>query len=66
MRGIVKKFVPEKGYGFIETKETEKDVFFHYSQLAGYGYKTVCEGQPVEFTLDHNERGNIATHIVKL
>lgn len=66
MKGTVKKFIPEKGYGFIETEDMTRDIFFHYSEIVGEGYKTVCEGQPVEFSLDENERGKYAKHIVKL
>lgn len=66
MKGKVKKFIAEKGYGFIEAENEEQDIFFHYSQIVGQGYKTVCEGQPVKFSLDENERGKYAKHIVKL
>lgn len=66
MRGTVKKFVPAKGYGFIQAKEEENDIFFHYSQIVGQGYKTVCEGQAVEFVLGENEKGKYAKHVVKV
>ena len=50
MRGRVKWFNNEKGYGFIEYKENE-DIFVHYSAIKQDGYKTLSEGQIVEFTL---------------
>lgn len=66
MKGKVKKFSDQKGYGFIETEGEEKDIFFHYSQIVGQGFRTVREGQTVEFQLGENERGKYAKHIVKL
>lgn len=66
MKGKVKKFLADKGYGFIEAKEEKQDIFFHYSEIVGQGYKTVCEGQEVEFNLNENERGKYAKHVVKL
>ena len=66
MKGKVKKFDTMKGYGFIQSEDYPKDIFFHYSQIKGEGYKTVAEGQAVEFTLDENERGKYAKGIIKL
>ncbi len=65
MRGIVKMFNKEKGYGFI-TKEDGKDVFFHYSELVMDGYKTIDDGAEVEFEEVSTERGLQARQIVKL
>lgn len=66
MRGKVKKFLDHKGYGFIEVDKEDEDVFFHYSEIVGYGYKTVAEGQEVEFNMEENEHGKYARHIIKL
>ena len=56
MIGKVKWFNNEKGYGFIEYKEDE-DIFVHYSTINYDGYKTLVEGQYVEFTLLETSKG---------
>ena len=56
MIGKVKWFNNEKGYGFIEYKENE-DIFVHYSTINYDGYKTLTEGQYVEFTLLETSKG---------
>lgn len=56
MRGRVKWFNNEKGYGFIEYKENE-DIFVHYSAIKQEGYKTLTEGQLVEFKLLETTKG---------
>ncbi len=56
MIGRVKWFNNEKGYGFIEYKENE-DIFVHYSTINYDGYKTLVEGQYVEFTLLETSKG---------
>lgn len=56
MRGRVKWFNNEKGYGFIEYKENE-DIFVHYSAIKQEGYKTLSEGQLVEFKLLETTKG---------
>ena len=65
MQGKVKKFNKEKGYEFIKL-EDDRDVFFHYSQLVMEGFKTIEEGEVVEFELVEGERGAQAHNIVKL
>ena len=65
MQGKVKKFNKEKGFGFI-TLEDGKDVFFHYSQLLMEGFKTVDEGEDVEFEIVETDRGPQAHNVVKL
>lgn len=65
MVGKVKRFNQTKGFGFIETEENG-DVFFHFSQLAMEGFKTIDEGADVEFELVEGERGYQAHNIVKL
>ena len=65
MRGNVKWFNNEKGYGFIENKDGE-DIFVHYSAIKQDGYKTLSEGQLVEFKLIETEKGLQAVNVVSL
>lgn len=62
MKGQVKNFNKEKGYGFI-TGENGKDYFFHYSSLNVEGFKTASVGQKVEFDEEEGERGLRAINI---
>ncbi len=61
--GTVKWFNASKGYGFIEQAEGE-DVFVHYSALQSEGYRTLDEGQRVEFTIERGPKGLQATNVV--
>lgn len=63
--GKVKWFNNGKGYGFIETEEG-KDVFVHFSAVQGEGYKTLNEGQSVEFEVSDGEKGPQANNVVVL
>lgn len=65
MQGKVKWFNSEKGFGFIDRGEG-KDVFVHYSQIEQDGYKSLNEGQLVEFDLFQSDRGLQAKHVVKI
>ena len=65
VQGRVKWFNAEKGFGFIDRGEG-KDVFVHYSQIVQNGYKTLNEGELVEFELYQSERGMQAKHVVKI
>ena len=65
MRGKVKWFNNEKGYGFIEYKENE-DIFVHYSAINHDGYKTLAEGQYVEFDLVETDKGLQAKNVVEI
>lgn len=65
MNGKVKWFNAEKGYGFI-TDETGNDVFVHYSAIQGDGFKTLEEGQDVQFDVTSGDRGPQATNVVKM
>ena len=65
MKGTVKMFNKEKGYGFIKA-EDGKDVFFHYSALEMDGYKTAAEGDKVEFEEEQSDRGLRANHVKKV
>jgi CspA family cold shock protein len=65
LRGRVKWFNAQKGYGFIE-REGEDDVFVHYSAIQQEGYKTLEEGEEVEFDLVQGDRGPQAANVVRL
>ncbi|MCR8659738.1 cold-shock protein [Paenibacillus endoradicis] len=64
-QGTVKWFNAEKGYGFIEV-EGGNDVFVHFSAITGDGFKTLEEGQQVEFNVVDGNRGPQAENVVKL
>jgi len=64
-KGIVKWFSNQKGYGFI-TPESGKDVFVHHSEIQGDGYKTLEEGQAVEFEITDGPKGEQAKNVVKV
>lgn len=64
MVGIVKWFDSKKGYGFIST-EGGDDVFVHFSAIQGEGYKTLDEGQQVEFEIENGAKGPQASNVVK-
>ncbi len=63
--GTVKWFNNSKGFGFIQ-QETGPDVFAHHSAIVGSGFKSLQEGQKVEFTLIEGDKGLQARDIVKL
>ncbi len=65
MIGKVKWFNADKGFGFIETEEG-KDVFVHFSSILSDGFKTLDEGQSVEFDIVQGNRGPQASNVVKL
>ncbi len=62
--GRVKWFNNAKGYGFIE-KEDGGDVFVHYSAIQGEGYKTLTDGERVEFEISQGEKGPQAINVLK-
>ena len=65
MQGTVKWFNAQKGYGFLSTAEG-KDVFVHFSAIENEeGYKTLTEGQEVEFDAVDGEKGPQAAHVIK-
>ncbi len=64
-KGTVKWFNNQKGYGFI-TPENGNDVFVHHSAIQGDGYKSLEEGQQVEFQIEKGPKGEQATNVVKL
>jgi CspA family cold shock protein len=65
LTGTVKWFNAEKGYGFISI-EGSNDVFVHFSAIQGEGFKTLDEGQSVEFEITEGNRGPQASNVVKL
>ncbi len=65
MQGRVKWFNADQGYGFIE-REGGEDVFVHYSAIQEEGFKTLSEGQVVEFDIVEGPRGPQAANVVKL
>ena len=62
--GIVKWFSNKKGYGFIEQKDGP-DVFVHFSSITAPGYKTLSEGERVQFDLEENDRGPVAKNVMR-
>ena len=63
--GTVKWFSSQKGYGFI-TPESGNDVFVHHSAIQGDGYKSLDEGQEVEFEVEEGPKGRRAAKVEKL
>ena len=63
--GTVKWFSNQKGYGFI-TPEEGNDVFVHHAEIQGEGYKSLEEGQKVEFEITDGPKGDQAKNVVKL
>ena len=61
--GTVKWFNETKGFGFIE-QENGPDVFVHFSAISGDGFKTLAEGQKVEFTVTQGQKGPQAENVV--
>ena len=64
-RGKVKWFNNQKGYGFI-TPESGNDIFVHYSAIKGDGYKSLEEGQEVEFDIEKGTKGEQAANVVRV
>lgn len=64
--GQVKWFNESKGFGFIEQNDGGKDVFVHFSAIATDGFKTLAEGQRVEYNIQDSPRGPAAANVVAL
>ena len=65
VKGSVKWFNETKGFGFIQ-QESGPDVFAHFSEIASSGFKTLLEGQQVEFTVTQGQKGPNAVNIVAI
>jgi CspA family cold shock protein len=65
VQGTVKWFNAAKGYGFI-AREGEEDVFVHFSEIQAEGYRSLDEGQQVEFTVERGPKGLQACRVVPL
>ena len=64
-KGTVKWFNDQKGYGFITPEDGSKDVFVHFSAVQGDGFKSLREGQAVEFAISQGPKGPQATNVTK-
>ncbi|MBU1084379.1 MAG: cold shock domain-containing protein [Candidatus Omnitrophota bacterium] len=65
-KGTVKWFNNSKGYGFITPEDGSKDVFVHHNSIQGEGYKSLDEGQSVEFEVQQGQKGPEAINVAKL
>ncbi len=65
MQGKIKWFNSKKGFGFIE-QETGEDVFVHYSAIEMSGFRTLSEGEQVQFEIEENDKGLSAKKVVKV
>ncbi len=66
MRGKVKWFNDQKGYGFITPDDGSADVFVHHTSIQGSGFKTLAENQAVEFEVLQSDKGPKAANVVKI
>jgi len=64
--GHVKWFNESKGFGFITPDDGSKDVFVHFSAIEANGFKTLAEGQKVEFTIQDSPRGPAAANVTAI
>lgn len=64
--GTVKWFNNARGYGFITKEEEGDDIFVHYRNIRGDGYRSLAEGQLVEFELQHTDKGLHADDVAKV
>ena len=65
-RGAVKWFSDQKGYGFITPEDGSKDVFVHHTAIKGDGFRSLGEGQQVEFEITQGPKGPQASNVTKL
>lgn len=65
-KGKVKWFNNAKGFGFIHEEDKEDDIFVHYTSIEGEGYKSLQDGQPVQFEIFQGPKGLHAKNVLKL
>ena len=65
-KGTIKWFSDQKGYGFVTPEGGKKDVFVHFSALQGEGFKTLAEGQLIQFDIVNGPKGEQAANVTKL
>ena len=66
VKGTIKWFSDQKGYGFITPEGGKKDVFVHFSAIQGSGFRTLAEGQQVQFEITAGPKGDQATNVTVL
>lgn len=66
IKGRVKWFNESKGFGFITPLDGSKDVFVHFSAIQGIGFKTLTEGQSVEFEIQDGQKGPSAANVIAM
>lgn len=66
IQGTVKWFNNEKGFGFITREDGEKDCFVHHTAITGSGYKSLADGEKVEFEVVQGQKGPAASNVVKV
>ena len=66
IKGSVKWFNESKGFGFITPEDGSKDVFVHFSAISSNGFKTLAEGQRVEFEIINSAKGTSAANVIDI
>ena len=66
VQGTVKWFNNDKGFGFITRNDGEKDCFVHHTAITGSGYKSLADGEKVEFDVVQGQKGPAAENVVKI